>query len=166
MPGGKFSAAGTEGGGVAVKNAYGISAFPTMILIAPNRNIVEQDIWPVANGQYLAGVIENRGGIPATCPPVGINEVNNNAITGFISSYPNPANNQFNLKFNVEESANINFEVLNLLGEKVMEIPSVEYLNGSHTIQIPVENLANGTYFINLLSNNVKKDMCKMVIVK
>jgi len=48
--GGLFpSVSGTEGGGNAVNSDYGISAFPTVILIAPDRSILEQDIFPVSN---------------------------------------------------------------------------------------------------------------------
>ena len=36
-----------EGGGGAVHAAYGIAAFPTFILINPQGQIVEQDIWPM-----------------------------------------------------------------------------------------------------------------------
>ena len=43
------SASGNDGGGNAVVSSYGISAYPTVILIAPNRTILEQDIYPVSN---------------------------------------------------------------------------------------------------------------------
>jgi hypothetical protein len=167
LPGGKFpSASGTEGGGGTVCSTYGIQYYPTVILIEPNKNIVERDIWPIPSGDYLATLIQNHGGIPATCPPAGIKEIKNTTKTGFVNSYPNPANNEFNLMFNVEENSAISFEVYNLLGEKIMELSSNEYANGSYIIQIPVENFANGTYLVNLISNKVKKDICKMVIVK
>jgi thiol-disulfide isomerase/thioredoxin len=43
------SVSGIEGGGNAVISAYGISAYPTVILIAPDHTILEQDIFPVSN---------------------------------------------------------------------------------------------------------------------
>ena len=43
------SVSGIDGGGNAVVSMYGISAYPTVILIAPNRSILEQDIFPVSN---------------------------------------------------------------------------------------------------------------------
>lgn len=39
---------GTQGGGDAVNTTYGIPAYPTTILIAPNRDIIEQDLWPLS----------------------------------------------------------------------------------------------------------------------
>ena len=43
------SASGNDGGGNAVNSAYGIGAYPTVVLIAPDRTILEQDIYPVSD---------------------------------------------------------------------------------------------------------------------
>ncbi|MBT6808167.1 MAG: TlpA family protein disulfide reductase [Flavobacteriales bacterium] len=43
------SVSGNDGGGNSVNSAYGISAYPTVILIAPDHTILEQDIFPVSN---------------------------------------------------------------------------------------------------------------------
>jgi hypothetical protein len=167
LPGNRFpSVSGVEGGGTAVCSAYGINAYPTVILIAPDQNILERDIWPIANGEYLAGVIEGHGGIPASCSPVGLYESQNPVVMGFLNAFPNPVNRIFNLQFNVVDNTEISFEVYNQLGEKVLEKSSVNYSIGSNSVQLPVETLANGTYQVFLLSDKIKKDMCKMVIVK
>ena len=55
------SSSGEEGGGTPVCTAYGITAYPTVILIAPDRSIVEQDIWPIENGAYIVSVVEPYG---------------------------------------------------------------------------------------------------------
>ena len=48
--GGLFpSVSGIDGGGNLVVSNYGIGAYPTVILIAPDRSILEQDIFPVSN---------------------------------------------------------------------------------------------------------------------
>jgi len=166
LPGRKFSSAGTEGGGPAVKAAYQISAFPTVILIAPNKNIVERDIWPISNGQYLAGVVQGHGGIPASCPAQDINEINNITSSNIALTYPNPAIDIFTMQINVTENASISFEVMNMIGAKVMEIPAVDYTSGIHKVMIPVSELANGSYMVHMFSNKVKRDMCKMIVVK
>lgn len=62
---------GNEGGGNAVCTAYGITAYPTVILIAPNHNIIEQDIWPIANPQAVIQPILNAGCTPKDCPTGG-----------------------------------------------------------------------------------------------
>lgn len=55
--------------GNAINNNYSIGAYPTIILIAPNRNIVNQDIWPI-NNDILRNAITNAGGIPSSCDPL------------------------------------------------------------------------------------------------
>ena len=48
----------------AVNSIYGIGAYPTVILIAPNRTIVEQDIYPVTN---ITTALPNNGLNMASC---------------------------------------------------------------------------------------------------
>jgi len=55
---------GNDGGGDAVNSAYGISAYPTVVLIAPNRTILEQDIYPVSN---ITTALPNAGLNMASC---------------------------------------------------------------------------------------------------
>jgi len=58
---------GVEGNGDAIGNTYGISPIPTYILIAPNHDIVEQDIWPASSVQHFINAFENNGVVQAPC---------------------------------------------------------------------------------------------------
>ena len=49
------------GGGTAICNQYGISQYPTVILIAPDRSIVIQDLWPISNAQTIITALEQHG---------------------------------------------------------------------------------------------------------
>ena len=62
------SVSGNDGGGNAVTSTYGISAWPTVILIAPNQTILEQDIWPVSN---ITTALPNAGLNMAVCDTGG-----------------------------------------------------------------------------------------------
>lgn len=63
-----FSAlSGIEGGGNAINSTYGISAYPTYILIAPDHDIVEQDMWPIANTQTFIDFFEGNGLMQSDC---------------------------------------------------------------------------------------------------
>ena len=57
------SIAGSDGGTV-ITDDYQITAFPTIILIAPDHSILEQDIWPV---DPLTSVVQGHGGILSPC---------------------------------------------------------------------------------------------------
>jgi len=52
---------GQEGGGTAICNTYEITAYPTLMLIAPDHTIVEQDIWPISSAQTIIDIFEAYG---------------------------------------------------------------------------------------------------------
>ncbi len=51
-----ISAPANEGGGVTVSGLYNPEAFPTIILIAPDKSIVEKDMWPAST---IPGLLED-----------------------------------------------------------------------------------------------------------
>jgi len=48
-------------GGTGICNTYQIGAYPTVILIAPNRQIVIQDLWPISTAQDIISALEAHG---------------------------------------------------------------------------------------------------------
>ena len=58
------SVSGVNGGGNSVNSTYGISTYPTIVLIAPNRTILEQDIYPVTT---ISSALPNNGLSMASC---------------------------------------------------------------------------------------------------
>jgi uncharacterized repeat protein (TIGR02543 family) len=52
--------------GGSINGTYGIGAYPTVIIIKPDRAIAEQDIWPI-NNSILRSKILQHGGIPQDC---------------------------------------------------------------------------------------------------
>ena len=48
-------------GGSTICNQYQISYYPTVILIAPDRSIVINDLWPINNAQTVITALENHG---------------------------------------------------------------------------------------------------------
>jgi thiol-disulfide isomerase/thioredoxin len=153
--GGLFPAiSGTEGGGDAVVNAYGIGAFPTVILIAPNRDILSQDIFPVTHTNLDAaitgaGLTEN----PDACEesPVGVDELDNN-IAAIHNTFPNPASLSTTVEFSLREASEITVEVFNIMEQNVNTLATQQYAIGKHVVNVPVSDLANGTYNISLTS--------------
>ena len=61
------SISGIEGGGNAICSAYGIGLYPTHIIIAPDGEIIEQDIWPVSSPADFIDPLENNGCIANNC---------------------------------------------------------------------------------------------------
>lgn len=48
-------------GGTSICGQYGIQYYPNIILIAPDRSIVIQDLWPVSNAQTVINALEQHG---------------------------------------------------------------------------------------------------------
>jgi len=65
-----FRGISQEGGSGAIVSTYGIGAYPTYILIAPNHDIVEQDMWPISNTQTFVTHFQNNGLTQSTCEPL------------------------------------------------------------------------------------------------
>ncbi len=76
-------------GGSTIANQYHIPAFPTVILIAPNHQIVIQDLYPIPNPQAVITALEAQGVQQHDCNTVtydpqvtlSIDEVTANSIT-------------------------------------------------------------------------------------
>ena len=49
------------GGGTAICNQYNIQAYPTVILIRPDRQIVIQDLYPIPSAQTVINALGNYG---------------------------------------------------------------------------------------------------------
>ena len=128
----------STGGGSSVHSTYGISATPTFILIAPNKNIVERDMWPLANAQALISKISSNGVQAQACT--------SNIDENFkfeINTYPNPVENVFNvIASNINQ---IQFEVIDILGKTVM-MESQNSNDGQFTIDM--SSLKSGLYFV------------------
>lgn len=78
---------GLEGAGDDVISAYGIGAFPTYILIAPNQSIIEQDMWPISSAANFTTYF-NTHSLPQQSCASSITETVDNNNTRL---YPNPA---------------------------------------------------------------------------
>ena len=57
----EYPTIGGPAGGGSICNTYQIGAFPTVILIAPDRQIIIQDLWPINNAQSIITALEAQG---------------------------------------------------------------------------------------------------------
>ncbi|MDL2238594.1 T9SS type A sorting domain-containing protein [Bacteroidales bacterium OttesenSCG-928-K22] len=82
-----ISAPANEGNGAEICDIYGIGAYPTVIVIAPDRSIVIQDLWPINDATTIVNAVAPHGIEPNECNP----------------SVAGPVNVEFVLNFNVVE---------------------------------------------------------------
>ena len=68
--------------------------------------------------------------------------------------FPNPTNDNATMFFDLVDDTNINLEVINTMGQRVVVKSFGEMLSGNHRVEIPASELAPGFYFVNLRTNN------------
>ncbi|MBK8873103.1 MAG: T9SS type A sorting domain-containing protein [Bacteroidia bacterium] len=151
------SVSGIDGGGNAVVTAYGVGAFPTYILIAPNKNIVETDMWPIANATTFATFFGTHGLSPVPCSTVGIGE--QNAISGF-SIFPNPATGKVSVSADTELES---VRIFDVAGKLWMDLNTSNKNFGKATA-FDIAELPAGVYLVEVISEgaSVKSRLVKM----
>ena len=118
---------------------YGVNMFSTAVLIAPNHEILIDNIWPITSGQNLIDELENA------MATIGVAESNENIF----NIYPNPASDyvKINSDVNFVNEANI----YDMTGRCIKST----IINDANTT-INIEDLNQGVYFINV-NGKVKK---------
>ncbi|GAB4287489.1 MAG: hypothetical protein Kow0068_13290 [Marinilabiliales bacterium] len=80
-----------------------------------------------------------------------------NVYENKVNAYPNPFSRQTTLEYTLQETSDVNIEVYNLLGEKML----IENINnkeqGTHTYNISGVNFQNGIYIIKVQTKEYKE---------
>ena len=69
-----------------------------------------------------------------------------------ISLFPNPTQGLVNIKMEISKAQSLQVEIINTLGQLVQNTQTIEAFEGENNIQLQVQNLANGMYFVRLSS--------------
>ena len=130
----------TEGNDVHdICDAYGVQFLARLILIAPDRQIIINDLWPVESTQHL--INEFDAAIAEHKKSVGVAELENNNC----AIYPNPVNDRLYIE---THSLTQTIEIYDVFGRpQVTETPSHQ---GNLTID--VSNLNSGIYFVKVVT--------------
>jgi thiol-disulfide isomerase/thioredoxin len=145
---------GTDGGGDAVCSAYGIGAYPTYILIAPNQSIVEQDMWPISSAASFDPYMSSHQLTYQPCL-TSIAEPSYSS-TNTLNVFPNPAADQLTVTSN---EAMVTINVMDASGRivftqqpadqtKQLTIDVSEYAAGMYTVEVVAEASVTRTRFV------------------
>lgn len=153
---------GVEGGGAEVFELYNPGAYPTLILIAPDKTILENDIWPfnyqIGESRMLNYDIEH-----GLCPgPDNVDEIGG---IEEIKISPNPSTGTTQLELSCSESTFLNIELINLTGQAVKQIDSKNFFPGYSSIQIDTNDFPSGTYFVKVTSTENRPFLSKLMII-
>ena len=118
-----------------------------------------QSFTPTVNGNYAVEVTENGCTETSGCEvidAIGISELSNGS---WVSLYPNPNNGSFTLELNGGDAEEINIEIRNIVGQTVYSTKA----QTGNKIQINLENISTGVYFVNVQS--VSLQISKQIVV-
>lgn len=76
----------------------------------------------------------------------GINNLKN--TLSFVNAYPNPANDNMEINYQLKQTQSVTFSVINLLGQVVKKINTDTQNSGVYTLKMDVKNLPNGMYML------------------
>lgn len=87
------------------------------------------------------------------------NVKNENNIIAGMKAYPNPTSGNISIDINLTEKSTVNVQVLNSLGQVVLDNTSNELSAGTSTLGLNLEGLNNGIYFahVNVAGTTVVK---------
>ena len=84
-------------------------------------------------------------------PSVGLDEL---AANLSLEVYPNPASNNVNASFSLENASNVEVSISDLSGKVVYTNNLGNVAAGTHKVNVPTSELSNGVYFYNVAVNN------------
>ena len=113
---------------------YGVIIFSTFVLIAPDKRILIDNIWPILDAQELIAEIEDKMVVD------NIADVNNEGL----GVYPNPASSLVNIKSSARGSGDIS--IFDMTGRCVKTV----YVEDISNATINIEDLDKGVYFIEI----------------
>ena len=114
-----------------------------------------QSDWGFTNGVSFAI-------LPIVCPTGGTTDISHNELGNAINLFPNPNNGQFNFAVNLTEASNLNFTVVNMLGQVVYTKSENNITNA--VLSCDLSHLAKGVYYANITDNKNNKTVKKIII--
>lgn len=112
---------------------YGVQIFSTAVFIAPNRQILINNIWPINSGQQLIDEFE------AAMATIGFAEMNEKNY----SLYPNPATSYVRISSGTTATAEIN--IYDMAGRCVKSL-DISDINTT----IDLSDIDKGVYFVDI----------------
>lgn len=122
---------GTQGGGNRVVDSFQVLSYPTVILIAPDHQIVEQYIWPPSQ-MILDSIIAAHGGLMQACS-VGLESFPVQKTEKSLMVWPNPAFDKVNISVNARPGAEVS--IYTSQGQLIKKLKFTDY-RGTKILQL------------------------------
>ncbi len=135
------SCSGLEGNGNEVKLNYGISVFPTLMLIGPDRKLISANIYPSNTATEIYASFPENSIFEHPCDANAIDEI----YTDNIKIHPNPTTGKLTITSQIAPKS---ITVYNIIGQKMGT-----WKIGKTISEIDLSDLKNGFYYINFGDN-------------
>jgi len=152
------SISGYQGGGSAVNEDYAIECYPTVIVITPDHQIAEQKVWLPTTHNIIDAVFDAGG------KTVGFDDQMQTDANVMV--YPNPVAHNAFLKIDIPSASNIQYEIVDLLGNIIFSSDKHFIGKGSSKFELPLSGLINGLYFVRLAINNTQVKTSRFIVAR
>jgi len=133
-------------GGAANGTTYGIAAYPTIILVGPDKKMINNDVWPVSSVADIESKFPVGAITPKACAaPTSVNSMVDASISVLIS--PNPVSNMLT----ISSKSITGLVIYNQVGSRVM---SFENLNNITSKSIDLSTISKGIYMVEIKTTN------------
>jgi hypothetical protein len=75
-------------------------------------------------------------------------EPKSNTVVDFVTTHPNPASDSSEIRLFLQQAAQVNIHVVNILGQKVAQFNNLNFNQGINSVTWNSKSLPTGTYFI------------------
>lgn len=96
---------------------------------------------------------------------VDYTSIEENNVVNNIIVYPNPAQTSTNIAYVLNENSDVTIEIFDMSGKLVSTMNRPNQNAGNHNINISVENMTSGMYFVNLTAGTYSHNF-KLSVVK
>ncbi len=120
----------------------------------------EVSIWEVAFTEEQVKKLGN-----ATTIPTGINDIQLSESNDLGQNFPNPFSGTTTFKYQVKETGNVSFHIMDITGREVKVINEGMKEAGNYNLLLQSENLTDGIYFVQMKAGN-RSSTRKIVIRK
>ena len=148
--GGSFKhapAVSADGGSGAVDTDFNPAAYPTIILINPDKTLAKKDIWPVPTIATLEAAYPTGSITPMACSSISIEE--GKTVSDRFELYPNPTNGNIYIEGVSSVEGEFTVEIFSLTGQKVY---LGDYNSTDVNATINTSSLPSGQYIVRLFN--------------
>lgn len=156
-----------------VTDAIVMTPLPTIPPITVNLTVISYYKPSISNAPLLSfvdGSYTQNGSIIQSSRtrvskfPIGFVSVEEANVFSSVELYPNPAKNSATLMIETEKPAHLSIELLNTLGQNVMQITNTKTNVGKNKFSIDTSKIPSGIYFVTINIDGKMTSSRKLVV--